>query len=311
MSRRVVFLLAALCVTHSLRAESSVRVDALTCEHLTNPVGIGNQQPRFSWKLRSTRAGERQTAWEIRAAASAAGLKSKLPDLWDSGKIVSDQSVLVPWSGKPLGSRSRVFWQVRVWDMNGEPSAWSAVASFELGLLDTTNEWKGKWITADLPRYDIEAPALEKASWISAGSTATQAAAIRLALELPSDAVIRSATIDAVADGLATIYINGHPTKQGPTSLTAPLHAEAWNQFAPGKNIIAISSAPVRNAIRRDRGQTGRNAIAATGVIELKDGRQIDFNTDGSWKASLASGTNWIAADFVDSGWTYATVLAP
>jgi alpha-L-rhamnosidase len=311
MTRRIVSLLAALCVIQSLHAESSVRVDALTCEHLTNPIGIGNQQPRFSWKLRSMRAAEVQTAWEIRAASSTAGVKSSSPDLWDSGKIVSDQSILVPWSGKSLGSRSQVFWQVRVWDMKGEPSAWSAVASFELGLLDATNEWKGKWITADLPRYDVEAPTLKNASWINAGSTATQPAAVRLAVELPADAVIRSATIDAVADGLATIYVNGHATKQGPTSLTAPLHAEAWDQFTHGKNIIAIGSAPVRNAIRRDRGQTGRNAIAASGIIELKDGRRIEFNTDGSWKAAVATGTNWIAPDFNDSGWTNATVIAP
>ena len=313
MTRRVLSFLAALCVVHSVRAEtlSPVQLDALTCEHLTNPIGIGNQQPRLSWKLRSARTGEVQTAWEIRAASSATRLKSNSPDLWDSGKIISDQSVLVPWAGKSLGSRSQVFWQVRVWDKNGEPSAWSSAASFELGLLDTLNEWKGKWITADLPRYDINQSTLEKASWISAGSTATQTAAIRFAVEVPTNAVIRSATIDAAADGLATIYVNGHATKQGPTSLTAPLHAEVWSQLTPGKNIIAIGSAPVRNAIRRDRGQTGRNAIAASGVIELQNGQRIEFNTDSSWKASIATGTNWIAPDFDDSAWVPAIAIAP
>src|ERR1035438_1894507 len=143
--------MTAMCLVTSARAEnlSPVRVDALTCEHLTNPVGIGNQKPRLSWKLRSDRSGEVQTAWEIRAASSASGLIATAPDLWDSGKTVSDQSVLVPWAGKPLGSRSQVFWQVRVWDKDGQPTAWSDVASFELGLLDSTTEWKGKWITAD------------------------------------------------------------------------------------------------------------------------------------------------------------------
>jgi alpha-L-rhamnosidase len=313
MTRQILSLLAAWCVILSLHAETSspVQVDALTCEHLVNPMGIGNQQPRLSWKLRSTRTGEVQTAWQIHAATSVASLKSSSPDLWDSGKISSDQSVLVPWAGKPLGSRSQVFWQVRIWDKNGEASAWSSTASFELGLLDAASEWKGKWITADLPRYDIEQSTLEKASWINAGSTATQAAAVRFVVELPSDAVIRNATIDAAADGLATIYVNGHATKQGPTSLTAPLHAEVWGELKPGKNIIAIGSAPVRNAIRRDRGQTGRNAIAATGVIELKDGRRIEFNTDGSWKAASAAGTDWAATNFDDSGWAAATVIAP
>ena len=313
MTRHILSLLAAWCVIFSIHAGtvSPVQVDALTCEHLTNPMGIGNQQPRLSWKLRSTRNGEVQTAWQIRAASSIAGLKSSPPDLWDSGKVNSDQSILAPWGGKSLGSRSQVFWQVRVWDKNGQPSAWSSTASFELGLLDTAKEWKGKWITADLPRYDINQSTLAKASWVNAGSTATQATAIRLAVELPADAVIRRATIDTAADGLATIYVNGHATKQGPTSLTAPLHADAWDQFKPGKNIIAIGSAPVRNAIRHDRGQTGRNAIAATGVIELKDGRRIEFNTDGSWKAATVSGTDWTATNFDDFGWAVATVIAP
>ena len=313
MTRRILFLLAALCVIGPAHAEnlSPARVDALTCEHLTNPVGVGNPQPRLSWKLRSDREGEVQTAWEIRAASSVTGFKALSPDFWDSGRVVSDQSALVPWAGKPLGSRSQVFWQVRVWDKDGRPTAWSDVASFELGLLDTASEWKGKWITADLPRDDIEQSTLEKASWINAGSTATQAAAVRFTVELPTNAVVRSATIDAAADGLATIYVNGHATRQGPTSLTAPLHAEVWDELKPGTNIIAIGSAAVRGAIRRDRGQAGRNAIAASGTIELNDGKRIKFNTDGSWKAAVAPSGDWFAPDFDNSGWAAATVIAP
>jgi alpha-L-rhamnosidase len=312
MSRRILSLLAALCVAGSVRAEnlSPVKIYALTCEHLSNPIGIGNQQPRLSWKLRSDRAGEIQTAWQIRAASSVTGLKAVSPDFWDSGKIISDQSVLVSWAGKPLNSRSQVFWQVRVWDKDGLPTAWSEAASFELGLLNATNEWKGRWITADLPRYDVEQSALAKSFWINAGSTANQAAAVRIAIEVPTNAVIRRAVIDAAADGLITIYVNGHPTRQGATSLTAPLHAEALGQLTPGKNVVAISSAVVRSAIRRDRGEAGRNAIAARGVIELADGRQIEFNTDGSWKAAVAPGGNWFAPDFDDSGWASATVVA-
>ena len=164
MNSRLFSIFAAFLLIESLHAEnlSPVRLDALPCEHLQNPIGIGAEQPRLSWKLVSDRMGEVQTAYQIRAASSAAGFKASKPDLWDSGKVVSDQSVLVPWAGKPLGSRAQVFWQVRIWDKDGQPSAWSDMASFELGLLDSANEWKGKWITADLPRFDIEQSALEK-----------------------------------------------------------------------------------------------------------------------------------------------------
>ncbi len=312
MSRCFLSFLAALCLLGSARAEnlSPVKVDSLTCEHLSNPVGIGNPQPRFSWKLRSHRLGEVQTAWEIRAASSLTGLTAT-PDLWDSGKVISDQSVLVPWPSYPLASRSQVFWQVRIWDQDGHPTAWSDAASFELGLLDATNEWKGRWITADLPRYNIEQTALAKASWINAGSTASQAAAIRLALELPTNAVIRRAFMDVAADGLITNYVNGHCTHPGFTSLTAPLYVETGEQLSPGKNIIAISSAVVRNGIRHDRNAAGRNAIAAHGVIDLADGQRLEFNTDASRKAAVAPNGNWFAPAFDDSTWATATVVAP
>ncbi|HEY1663942.1 MAG TPA: family 78 glycoside hydrolase catalytic domain [Verrucomicrobiae bacterium] len=313
MSRRITSLLVTLFIVVSAQADnlSPVGIYGLTCEHLTNPIGIGSQTPRFSWKLRSSRTGEGQTAWQIRAASSLAGLTAASPDLWDSGKIISDQSVLVPWNGKILDSRSHVCWQVRIWDKDGQPTAWSEPAWFELGLLDTATNWHGQWITADLPRYDIEQSALAKASWINAGSVAGQAAAVRLAVVLPLNATVHSAAIDADADGLITIYVNGHPNRHGFTSLTAPLHADIWDQLAPGTNIIAIGSAAVRNGIRHDRGASGRNAIAASGYIELQDGRRLEFNTDGSWKAAVAPGDDWFATGFDDSNWPVATVLEP
>ena len=312
LSRLTSVFLATLFAVGPARAEalSPVGIYALTCEHLANPVGIGNQRPRLSWKLCSNRIGEVQTAREIRAASTLAGLRGGSPDLWDSGKVVSDQSVLVAWGGKSLQSRSRVFWQVRIWDKDGRPTAWSTAASFELGLLDTAREWKGQWITADLPRYDIEQRVLAKSFWINAGSKADQAAAARLVVELPTNAVIRRATVDVAADGRIAVYADGHLTEEGFTSLTAPLHAEVWNQLAPGKNMIAIGSAAVRTNIRHDRGQPGRNAIAARVLIELQDGLRFEFKTDNSWKAAVSPEGDWFGTNYDDSGWPAATVLA-
>jgi alpha-L-rhamnosidase len=180
-----------------------------------------------------------------------------------------------------------------------------------LGLLDSASEWKGKWITADLPRYDIEQSVLTNAFWINAGSTANQAVAVRLLLTLPPGDKIRSAGIDAAADGLISIYVNGHATRQGATSRTAPLHAEIISQLRPGTNIIVIHSAAVRTAIRRDQGQSGRNAIAAHGIIQLENGRRIEFNTDGTWKTALAPDIDSLTVKMDDPAWPGATVLAP
>jgi alpha-L-rhamnosidase len=298
-----------LCLALSgvLSSPAAVRVEDLRCEHLDNPTGIGFRQPRLSWKLLSAGPDERQTAYQIRAGAAANGT----PDLWDSGKITSDQSVLVPWQGKSLGSRSQVFWQVRVWDKDGQPSPWSKMASFELGLLSAATEWKGQWITADLGRYDVEQSTLAAASWISAGSAANQAAAVRVAFPIPPGAVIRSATVEAAADGLITIYVNGHPNRQGSSSKTAPLQAEVRTELMPGANVIAIGSAAVRRAPAGSAAQVGRNAIAARATIELEGGQRIALDTDSSWKAAIAPVANWFAQSFDDSAWAAAGVLAP
>jgi alpha-L-rhamnosidase len=165
-------VLAILAVANiALAADSPATVAELTAEHAVNPIGIGVAQPRLSWKLLSDVPGQAQTAYEIRAASSVAALAGT-PNLWNSGKVVSDQSVLVRWAGEPLDSRSRVYWQVRVWDKNDQATDWSAPAYIELGLLNSKSEWKGQWITADLPRFDIVQAPLANAMWINAGSTA-------------------------------------------------------------------------------------------------------------------------------------------
>ncbi len=308
MTARILPLWCSLALTFTAGA-ALPRVEELTCEHEQNPLGLGAATPRLSWKIQSGRDGEVQTAYQIRAARSESALASGRNVVWDSGKLPSDQSVLVPWAGPALKSRDRIFWQVRIWGAAGVPSPWSQTASFELGLLHPDNEWKAKWITADLPRYDVMAPTLADASWINDGSAATQAAAIRFAFELPANAVVRRAFVDAAGDGLLTIYLNDRANRQGSSSRTAPLHADVTGQCAPGKNLIAIGSAAVRGAVRRDGNAAGRNAIAARVLIELQDGRKLAFNTDAHWKAAAAPSGNWFETAFDDSGWRVATVL--
>jgi len=310
MMTRAMGWLACILLGTSLCAQpiSPVRVHALSCEHLIDSVGIGTATPRLSWKLRSTRRGEFQKAYQVQAASSRLKLESADPDLWDSGKVVSDQSVLVPWAGSRLASRLRVYWRVRIWDKGDQLSDWSEPATFELGLLDAPNEWKGQWITADLPRYDIEHAALSNAFWINAGTAADQAVAVRTVLELPTN-VIRHAELRAVGDGLVTIHVNGHAIRQGSSSRTAPLQADITPMLAAGRNVIAIMSAAVRNAVRRDRGERGRNAIIAHATIEFTNGNRLELDTDDSWKGANAPTNDWFTPDFEDSEWEAAMAL--
>ncbi len=113
---------------------TAVTVNHLRCEYREDPLGIDTTKPRLSWVLNSGR----QSAYQI-----------VVKGLWDSGKILSDQSVNVEYAGKPLESRMRCEWKVRVWDADGTPSAWSAPATWTMGILHP-EDWTAQWISTEV-----------------------------------------------------------------------------------------------------------------------------------------------------------------
>ncbi len=124
-------------------------VTNLRCEYLVNPLGIDVQQPRLGWVIESDRRGEVQTAYQVLVASSKDKLAGNTGDLWDSGKVKSDASNQVVYQGKRLQSRMRCFWKVRVWDKDGQVSAWSEPAKWSMGLLED-KDWAGaEWIGGD------------------------------------------------------------------------------------------------------------------------------------------------------------------
>ena len=110
----------------------AVEVGALRCEYQQNPIGIDVPTPRLSWMLDS----DRQVAYQV-----------IVDEDWDSGQVMSDQSVGIEYAGKPLVSGTRYSWKVRVWGADGKPSAWSQPAEFVTGPLGS-GDWHGKWIGA-------------------------------------------------------------------------------------------------------------------------------------------------------------------
>jgi alpha-L-rhamnosidase len=141
-----------------------VDITNLRCEYRPNPLGIDVLAPRLSWVLASDRRGARQTAYRIQAASSQAELDEGAADVWDSGKVASDESIHVAYAGPSLSSGQRVYWRVRVWDEDDQPSGYSAPAWWEMGLLDRS-DWQGRWIGAPLvggPRTTIPCPFLRK-----------------------------------------------------------------------------------------------------------------------------------------------------
>ncbi|MBE7502411.1 MAG: hypothetical protein HS113_19425 [Verrucomicrobiales bacterium] len=143
-------------------APASVRPVALRCESRVGPLGIDAVQPRLSWQLEGVARGACQSGYQVRVASSAERLARDEADLWDSGRVASDETIRVRYLGRPLRSSQRVFWKVRVWDEEGRRSDWSGPARWTLGLLSPT-DWQAK--DGSGPRLTAGA-SISRANWI-------------------------------------------------------------------------------------------------------------------------------------------------
>ena len=126
-------------------ADSPARSGFLKCEFQENPLGIDRAQPLLQWKMSDDRRGAKQTAWQVIVSGTQDKADKNEGDVWDSGKIVSEQSVHVPYDGPELESGKTYYWRVRVWDKDGQVTPWSESAWWEMGLL-SENDWQAKWI---------------------------------------------------------------------------------------------------------------------------------------------------------------------
>ena len=129
------------CISYA----APLKVYHLTCEHTQNPLGTDQLQPRLSWKLESDERNQYQSAYEILVSTDREKLEKGKADIWNSGRIKSDETILIPYIGKKLKSFTRYYWKVRVYNQQGEASDWSETAWWETAMLKA-DDWKAAWI---------------------------------------------------------------------------------------------------------------------------------------------------------------------
>src|SRR6266851_9268945 len=95
-------LMAAGCVVLVATSGAQSKPEKLQCESLTEPLGMDTENPVLSWQLRDPRDGARQTAYQIQVASLPQNLTASKADIWDSGKIGSDNSRSVAYAGPAL-----------------------------------------------------------------------------------------------------------------------------------------------------------------------------------------------------------------
>lgn len=165
------YVLIILCcfINISLLNASSIKLSDLKCENLINPNAIDNTMPHFSWKIQCDHPMQ-QEYFEIQVASDSLQLTKNNGDLWNSTKVQSSASVMVPYKGKTLKSRMLCYWRVRVWDTKGNVSPWSGIQRFGVGILED-DKLHGEYIGLSAGNGDVRAPLLKKVFTINKPET--------------------------------------------------------------------------------------------------------------------------------------------
>jgi alpha-L-rhamnosidase len=269
-----------LIITWGCSADQKLKVTNLRCEYLENPLGMDVLMPRFSWVITSNRRDISQSAYRILVADSKEALKGESGNIWDSGKVPSDQSVNVTFQGSSLKSDQAYFWIVSVWNQDGEQSSWSEPVLFHTGLFKSS-DWSAKWIAA--ADTLLESPLLRK--------------------EFELDKPVRQAYVYVSAAGFYELQLNGkkvgdHVLDPGITDYRKTLQYVTYDvtkELKKGPNAagIIVGNGGFRLKPTEERYSWGNGEINM-GVPRIlfqlniinKDGSQTNVISDESWKST-------------------------
>ena len=291
-------------------------VGGLRCEYKVDPLGIEVAKPRLTWLLESDAQGAAQEAYQILVASTPELLAADKGDLWDSGKVESRETALVPYGGKALEARARCHWKVRAWEAGAKaPGAWSAPALWTMGLMGPEG-WSAEWIGYDAPDPAAPAKAEEpvvftKAFWIwgTPGKFQDNAPVgmnfFRKVVDLPQDKAIASAKLYLAADNSAEAYINGAKVNGKADGFKNAAELDVTKKLTPGRNVIAVQA--------ENSGDKANPAgMIAELVVAYADGSTLHIATDKTWKVAKANALgDWMRVDLDDSGWDNAPETVP
>ena len=287
---------------------SPVIIKNLRCEYLTDPYGIDVVKPRLSWVLESNQRGQKQNAYQILVADSEEKLKADKGDLWDSGKVESDETACVVYDGVPLQSHMSCFWKILVWDKDAVPSAWSDVAMWSMGLLQP-EDWKAQWIGFDQPAKPNElAVELQDAHWIwypeldSTKKTPSDTMYFRCSFDLPEEAKVTQAQCYITASGSFKLFVNGCLAGY---NISKPKAEEIiiTELLGQGKNVIAIS-VKLPKQIYEPNNPAG---LIAAIKIEFAGNKTTIMVTDKQWVTANEEKEDWKDLHCDDSSWKAAS----
>ncbi|GAB3640495.1 hypothetical protein GCM10027423_11310 [Spirosoma arcticum] len=317
----------------------------LRCEFSDNPLGIETTTPRLSWQLTSSQRNQSQTAYRILVATSPESLQKEQGTMWDSGKQMTDQSLLVPYAGKPLMAAEQYLWKVQVWDKAGKPSAWSSAAHWRMGLPTAADWGRAQWIALEKmdPKQRV-VPAVEFGNTLESQHSRPDLMTAKNVLpqfrkEIRVQKPVKSATAFVSGLGHFELFLNGskvddHVLDPGWTQYNQVARYVTFDitkQIKNGANAVGVMLGNGFFNIPNERYKKfvltyGYPMFIANILIEYADGTTQTVVSDTSWKAtkspitfsSVFSGedydatqeqTGWMNAGFNDQSWQTPVVV--
>ncbi|HEY0759277.1 MAG TPA: family 78 glycoside hydrolase catalytic domain [Acidisarcina sp.] len=305
-------LLAAPCLFPVAAAAPPLLAPAsLTCDSQRNPLGTSADAPQLSWQLRDARPGARQTAYRILVASSKARLASARPDVWDSGRVESSQSLNVQYRGPALKGQTRYYWLVRTWNSSGAPYPASAAAWWETGL-SAPEDWKASWIGAETGEH--RAVRDSAADWVwdapanSPHDSPAGLHAFRLAFDLPASP--KSVLLFLTAVDTPSAWIDGRQVLK--QEAKTPWGNMPWGTYRRLDIAALVHPGPNTLAIGATLFEPTRGAMSAVLLWQSQDGGYHLLRTGAAgWRSSANPAPRWTETAFDDSAWRAAETVAP
>jgi len=277
-------------IASTMAFSSNIAIVKTTVESSNNLICIDAEHPRFSWQLQTKKNNVLQSAYQILVAETPQDLKARKNLLWDSGKMPSGISVLIPYDGKKLASTKSYYWKVKVWTNKGETS-WSNIANWKMAFMENPLS-KAQWIGMD--------------SMLNSGklTTKTRLSARYLRKEFTVENKIKTATLYISGLGMYECYINGSKISNDIFAPTATDYTkrvnynvfDVKNLISGNQNTIGVILGNGRFFSIRMENVPGGDALDSPAQVHYGFPKlllQLDIEyTNGDTK-TIASDTSW------------------
>lgn len=267
---------------------------------VTNLKSNFQQSVFFSWQIQSDQRSQVQSAYEIWVSDSPVNLKKTTKLIWNSGKVNSGQSNLVPATELALKPAKTYWWRVKVWNQENQESEWSEAAVFRTGLFQKSDWKNAQWIGyEEMPAEKRVVPGVHGNGNDLVDKCVDRPVIPLFRKEFEVDGKIKEATLYITGLGQYEASINGQKVgnsflSPGWTNYDKTILYNTYDVTSllnQGKNAIG---AIVGNGFYNINRERYRKLVIAWGNPKLIGQLRIRF-TDGT-EQILVTGTDWKTA---------------